>query len=274
MYSPYLLLAHHRSGSNFLNDLLQAHPQLECVNEPLSMHTPYFRTCDLAPWGGDEFDARLLHPSLRPHPELRAFLGDLRDYLGRSSNGRVIGFKETVLFGKLEWLSRFLPTLKVVFLKRDPRAIISSVLRSNLTGLWNYAELVPPAFLKLFPSYESRHAGTAAVAAAETAAMSVAVRYALAHRTLGHFQHLVIHLDQVTREPQACLEELTRFLGVGPHPAQLRFLHERRTASRGGPFSSFRRQEDVEDTWRQHLQPEQIRVIEDVLSAPATASVH
>lgn len=271
MDAPYLLLAHHRSGSNFLNDLLQAHPRLECINEPLSMHTPYFRDCDLTPWHADEFDAAVLHPSLQPHPELRDFLADLRDYLCGSSSARVIGFKETVLFGKLEWLCRFLPSLKVVFLKRDPRAIISSVLRSNLAGLWNYACLVPPAFRKLFPDYVSRHDGTAPVVAAETAAMSVAVRYALAQRTLGNFQHLVVHLDRVTHEPHECLSELTQFLGVGPHPAPLRFVHERQAVSRGGPFSSFRRQEDVEDAWRGHLQPAQMRVIEDVLSTPAAA---
>jgi len=45
--APFLLLAHHRSGSNLLNDLLQAHPCIECLNEPFSMHTPFFREHDL-----------------------------------------------------------------------------------------------------------------------------------------------------------------------------------------------------------------------------------
>jgi hypothetical protein len=272
---PYLLLAHHRSGSNFLNDLLQAHPHIECINEPLSMHTRYFRDCDLAAWHGDDFDPQLLHHALAPHPALRSFLADLRDYLGCSSRGRVIGFKETVLFGKLDWLGAFLPTLKVLFLKRDPRAIVSSVLRSNLAGLWNYSALVPPAFRKLFPHYGDTQAhGDPATAAAEIVAMSVAARYELARRTLQRFDHLVVHLDEVTHQPQQCLDAITRFLGVEPHEEPLRFLRERQAASRGGPFSSFRKQEDVENTWQQHLLPGQVQVIEHVLAAAPAEAVH
>ena len=62
--APFLVLAHHRSGSNFLNDLLQAHPCIECLNEPLSMHTRFFRDCDLARWTHEDFDPRWLHRSL------------------------------------------------------------------------------------------------------------------------------------------------------------------------------------------------------------------
>jgi hypothetical protein len=270
---PYLLLAHHRSGSNFLNDLLQAHPHIECINEPLSMHTQYFRDCDLVPWQGTDFDDVELHPALARHPALQDFLEDFKAYLGCSSSRRVIGFKETVLFGKLEWLARFLPSLKIVFLKRDPRAIISSVLRSQLTDLWNYAERVPPAFEQLFPGYVRRPGAAGdAVAAAEIAAMSVATRYELAHRSLRHFDHQVLHLDDLGRAPQQCLDRLVQFLGVEPHDGPLRFLQERQADSRGGVFSSFRKPEDVHQRWKQHLQPEQIRVIDDVLQAASARS--
>jgi LPS sulfotransferase NodH len=34
--APFLILAHHRSGSNFLNDLVQAHPCVDCINEPFT----------------------------------------------------------------------------------------------------------------------------------------------------------------------------------------------------------------------------------------------
>jgi hypothetical protein len=269
--SPYFVLAHHRSGSNFLNDLLQSHPRIECINEPLSMHTGHFRDCDLAPWSGAEFDPDVLHPSLASHESLRSYLLDFREYLCQSSSSRVIGFKDTVLFGKLDWLKAFVPSLKVLFLKRDPRSIVSSLLRSGLLEFWNYAALVPPAFEKLHPHYTgARESIDPAIKVAELAAMSVALRYELAHRSIGAFEHKVLHLDELMRKPEECLTAVANFLGVESNQAQLSFIRDRQASSRGGAFSSFRTQEDVENRWQRHLKPEQIRVIENVLHAAGT----
>lgn len=263
---PFLVLAHHRSGSNFLNDLLQAHPNIECINEPLSMHTGYFRHCDLVPWTKDEFEPDMLHRSLVDHTELRLFLHDFRAYLRKSSSHRVIGFKETVLFGKLEWLQAFLPSLRIIFLKRDPRAIVSSVLRSDLSEFWRYEELVPPVFDKLFPHYRGRaHSADKLARAAEVVTMSVVLRYDLARRTLGLFKHVVVNLDDLMREPLACLEKVAGLLGVEAHEQQMKFIVERQLASRGGTFSSFRKPDDVKNTWERHLEPAQLQAIEEVL---------
>lgn len=259
-------MAHHRSGSNFLNDLLQSHPCIECINEPLSMHTSYFRECDLSPWSADDFDPHMLHLSLAPHRALRSFLVDLRAYLLQSNSMRVIGFKETVLFGKLDWLKVFLPSLKIVFLQRDPRAIVSSVLRSNLLSFWNYTYLVPPVFKTMHPDYVSRTRSVdSATKAAEVAAMSVVVRYELARDAIQNFDHMQLHLGELVQRPREQLEQIVEFLGVENHDAPLSFLRKRQVASRGGPFSSFRSPGDVERAWERHLSAEQIRAIEDVL---------
>jgi len=266
--APFLVMAHHRSGSNFLHDLLQAHPAIECINEPLSMHTRFFRQCDLVQWTDVDYDPDLFHRSLAQHPGLRAYLGELRDYLMGSTTARVVGFKETALFGKLEWLKEFMPALKVLFLTRDPRAIVSSVLRSDLSEFWLYQDLVPQAFRESWPHYESR-AGEAepAVRAAEIAAMSVATRQALARRSLHLFEHRLVPLEGLVREPQPALRAMTDFLGVEPHPEQAAFLQQRQAASRGGMFSSFRAPADVQEAWRRHLSSRQIEVIDGVLEA-------
>lgn len=264
--APYFVMAHHRSGSNFLNDLLQAHPGIECINEPFSMHTKYFRDCDLEPWTRDEFDPALLHSSLARHDGLRSYLLDLKDYLSLSSDTRVIGFKDTVLFGKLEWLKAFLPSLKILFLKRDPRSVVSSVLRSNLLGFWDYARLVPPAFKKLYPHYVSTvQPSDWASLAAEIVAMSVVTRHELARRTLPHFDHLELRLDELMQEPERRLHDIAEFLGIEANEAQLSFLQQRQAETRGGRFSSFRSRDDVERGWVRHLSAAQVRVIEDVL---------
>jgi hypothetical protein len=264
--APYFVLAHHRSGSNFLNDLLQAHPRIECINEPFSMHTTFFRDCDLEPWAGDDFDPVLLHSSLASHETLRSYLLDLRAYLSESRETRVIGFKDTLLFEKLEWLKKFMPSLKLLVLKRDPRSIVSSVLRTNLLELWNYARLVPPAFRKIRPDYVSRvDAADRAAAAAEVVAMSIVTRYELARHAIQSFDHAEVQLDDLMQRPRERLEAIAEFLGVPPHEGPLVFLNERQAVSRGGMFSSFRSPDDVRHTWETHLNTAQLRVIEEVM---------
>jgi LPS sulfotransferase NodH len=265
---PFFVMAHHRSGSNFLNDLLQQHARVECLNEPLSMHTRFFREHDLAPWHAHDFDPARLHACLDADATLKAYVVEFRQYLLQSRGGRVIGFKDTCLFGKLGWLKAFLPRLRIVFLRRDARAIVSSVLRSKLAAFWRYADLVPPAFARLCPHYDSRiAAGDAALRAAETAAMSVALRYELARRTLPLFEHRVLTLEELTAEPVRCVRLLAEFLGLEADPQQLAFIAARQSESRGGLFSSFRSIDDVESAWQRHLSEQQLQVIDQVMQA-------
>jgi hypothetical protein len=264
--APYFLLAHHRSGSNFLNDLLQSHRCLECFNEPFSMHTGFFLQHDLIEWSGDQYGDPDLHPELAPYGGLREYLRELRDYLMQSTSGRVIGFKDTVLFDKLPWLKAFMPSLKIILLRRNPHAIVSSVLRSRLIDFWAYSQLVPPAFHAIFPAYVSRVQGRdPELAAAEVAAMSVATRYAMAARDLRLFEHREVQLERLLSDPRETLDMLQDFLGVPADDGPLRFLDDRFRSDRGGIFSSYRQRKSVLEGWREHLSPDQIAVIDDVM---------
>lgn len=266
--APFLVLAHHRSGSNFFTDLLQAHPQLECINEPLSMHTGFFRECDLVQWRHEDFDTAWLHRSLVPHEALRRFLLSLRQLLQHSSAQRVIGFKETGLFGKLEWWNCFMPGMKLIWLRRDPHAVVSSVLHSGLIPLWKYEELVSPVFAQLCPHYRSCvDPFDAPVRAAELTAMSIAVRDVLAQRSVNLFDHLVVSLEELSRQPEPLLQALAGFLGVDVRDEPARFLRARQGGSRGGTFSSFRARDDVESAWRERLSHRQVDAIDRVLQA-------
>jgi hypothetical protein len=265
---PFLVMAHHRSGSNFLNDLLQQHAAIECLNEPLSMHTSFFREHDLVPWHTHDYDPSVLHASLAGDARMREFLLELRHYLRQSRRGRILGFKDTCLFGKLGWLKAFIPELRIIFLRRDPKSIVSSVMRSELATLWRYADLVPPAFAAVCPGYVSRvDAGDAATQTAELAAKSVAVRYEWASRTIGLFEHLTLDLENISRQPAHAVRALSAFLGAETDIQQASFVVARQSLSRGGLFSSFRSIEDVEQAWRRHLSQRQASVIEDVMRA-------
>jgi len=175
-----------------------------------------------------------------------------------------------VLFGKLDWLKAFVPSLKILFLKRDPRSIVSSVLRSNFIHFWNYAHLVPPAFAAMHPHYLSK-ARTPGEMAAEVVAMSVATRYEMARRSIQNFEHRELHLEDLMQNPHEGLETITRFLGVDADDEPLSFLKRRQLESRGGPFSSFRAANDVVTAWERHLNAEQLRVIEEVLHCEPVA---
>jgi len=230
------------------------------------MHTGYFRECDLSLWSAEDFDPQMLHVSLAPHRALRSFLVEWREYLLQSNSTRVIGFKETVLFGKLDWLKVFIPSLKILFLQRDPRAIVSSVLRSNLLSFWNYIHLIPPLFKAMRPEYVSRSRSVdEATRAAEITAMSVVVRYELVRGAIQKFDHMEIHLEALMQRPREQLDQIIEFLGVESDDGPLSFLRKRQLASRGGPYSSFRSPEDVEHAWKRHLTTDQIRAIADVL---------
>ena len=266
--APFLVLAHHRSGSNLLNDLLQAHPFVECLNEPFSMHTPFFREADLQRWTAADHEPGRLHKDLPEGSGLQAFLHGLREYLQCSRAGRVIGFKETVLFGKLGWMQAFVPGLKVIFLQRDPRAIVSSVLRSGLIDFWDYRQLVPPAFRRCFgPLVLPPWPAGSPQERAALVAMSVAVRYELASRELPQMDHVALRLDDLVLHADQTLTRLWRFLAVPPHPGPLQFLRGRQNASRGDAFSSFREPALALEGWRRHLTGGELAAIEAVWQA-------
>jgi hypothetical protein len=230
------------------------------------MHTRYFRDCDLEPWTGADFDPALLHRSLAAHEILRDYLLDFRAYLSQSSDARVIGFKDTILFEKLGWLKMFIPPLKVLYLHRDARSIVSSVLRTPLLELWDYARVVPPAFRALRPGYVSRiDPADKATAAAELVAMSIVTRHEFAQRSIQDFDHIVVQLDELMHRPAEQLEAIVEFLGVPAHDAPLTFVKQRQAMSRGGMFSSFRLQDDVRNAWERHLTAAQLQAIEDVM---------
>jgi len=138
----FLVLSHHRSGSNFVCNLLCENKEIVCLNEPWSMHTDFFKKNDLITWKKDEYDEEFLHYSLKDSKLLVEYLKELRSYMTEESLNRAIGFKETLLFEKLTWLKEFMPNLKIIYLVRDPRAVVNSALRKDMYKIWDYETTV------------------------------------------------------------------------------------------------------------------------------------
>lgn len=246
MNDPFLILGHHRSGSNFLADLLQANELVECLSEPLSMHTD-FRRFDLETWRGEEFAASHLHPGLREAPGTAAFLRRLRAWL-YGSPVTVRGMKETLLFDKLTWCREMFPALRVVWLVRDPRAVVHSVLRCGLWRFWEYPERVGRFCREYYGNPEIDP-----ITPAELTLWSWKVRYALAREHLGDFAHIRVRLEDLVAAPRDELERIAALASFPVTPAQEAYLARPSGESRGGVFSTVRRSDEVIGGWRTGL---------------------
>jgi hypothetical protein len=253
---PFMILSHHRSGSNFLTDLMQANERVECISEPLSMHTD-FRRFDLETWTDREVVPSYLHPRLHGLPGTAAFIRRLGDWLYGSPPSMVRGMKETLLFDKLSWCREIFPSSRVIWLVRDPRAVVHSVLRCGLWRFWEYPERVA-RFCRDYYRDQSINP----VSPVELTLWSWKVRYALAREQLGHFDHLRVRLEDLVDRPQVELGRISELVGLPVTPGQEACCSRPGEESRGGTFSTVRRGNEVVGGWRAGLSDEDRMYVE------------
>jgi Sulfotransferase family len=257
----FCILSHHRSGSNFLTDVMQEHPAISVIDEPFSMHTPLFPQLDLIRWGPDDFLADGWHGSLVDRPGVVGFLASLFAYLKGAPLGTSRGFKETGMTEKLGWLQRAIPSLKVIYLCRDPRAVVRSVLRHRARRQWRY-ELVVPRYARHYPDVPF------AIETGDEIGRCISswqIRHFEACRSLAEGEHCTVRLEDLVRRPQATLDRIMNLLGLAIDDRQLDFIRASQEERRGGPYSTFRRAEDVLSGWRSELGVHERRRVEGQL---------
>lgn len=259
MNLPFMILSHHRSGSNFLHDLIQTHPRFECISEPFSMHTDVFREIDLVPWCAGEFDEHLLHPHLRAYPHLREFLHELKQFLLTPYPLHTRGIKETMLFEKLEWLKKFIPELRIVFLVRDPRAVAHSIMKLNMHALWNYEEKIPNYLQHYYPEK------VCPTTPLHLCTWSWKIRYELATTYVHLFEHTIVRLEDLMLDPEKTLPRMMEFLGDEVDGCQWSFFQDSHRQTRGEAFSTHRSTEDILYHWKKRLSHEDQQYIESHL---------
>lgn len=247
--APFLIIGHHRSGTNFLGELIQRNPVVACANEPFSMHTDFFRDNDLRPWSAAEYDQAVLHPELYPHPKIVLFLQELRKWLGSAPEGCRRGFKETLLYEKLPWLGTYLPGLRIIHLVRDPRAVAASVLNvPEADQLWKYSVTVPR-----YLEEQLGHPPGRALDPFELCVRSIGIRWELARQSLAAFEHITVRLEDLVEHPEDALGPLMKFLDLEPTREQQDFITDSQQSSRGGRYSSYRSRDAVLNSWRSRL---------------------
>ena len=132
----FLLLGNQRSGTNYVLDMINQHPEIETINEPFSMHLDFFRM-DEEKWTADDVDPQYLHQKLRMLSQTQKYITDLNLWLN-APYPLLRGFKEAALFEKFDWLQSVVHIDKTVLIIRDPRAIVNSVMKRNMQhSFWN-----------------------------------------------------------------------------------------------------------------------------------------
>ncbi|MDW8804346.1 sulfotransferase [Streptomyces scabiei] len=268
--APFMVLAHHRSGSNFLADVLQAHPHVECLSEPLSMHTSGYLPHDLLRWTQAEYRADVLHPELAAAPEAVRFTKDLAAFVGSAPSGTARGFKETLGFEKLSWMRQVFPGLRIVLLVRDPRAVVRAVLSRQMEGLWDYPGIIARykqqygsvakfGSVREFPIHDATPL--------DRVITSWQIRFWEARRDLGTHLATRVRFEDILTQPQRRLEQIMRVVGAPLHPEQLAFIENSHSGpSRGGSYSTVRDPQKVMSAWKRELSPDTIHTITERLS--------
>jgi len=245
-----VMLAHQRSGSNYLTTLLTAHPNVLLLREPFSLHTPRFRELDLVPWHSQDFDPQVLHPSLADDPATVFYLKDLRVFLRRlSQSGYLAGFKETLLFEKVAWLRAFEPSLALIHLVRDPRAVIASVLRHPEAAEWNYEHAVA----RYLRDYGPPVPGLDITDALGLAIASWAIRLTELSRAVEDLPAHSVRFEDMVTNPLAATQAILRKSGLALDATQEAAATEFAEVSRGGPYSSYRDADEALGRWRHDL---------------------
>ena len=222
-----MLLGCPRSGTNFLQDLVNSHPACEVQNEPISMHLPEARYWDLCKNG-------VVAEALACRCQ-SCFMCHLRTWL---RTGDYRGFKETTLFSLLPDCQKWLPELKIVFLKRDVKEIINSHVRGKLFHTWDlsksrlykdYQFLRPHARLELQHEIEDY------------------IRYVTVERNSywnqyrEQFPNLEIDFSDLSVNTVDTLKEVMRFIGLSIHTKQLEAIQLRgsETEFSGSPYGTY-----------------------------------
>ncbi|NOW07507.1 sulfotransferase [Clostridium beijerinckii] len=257
---PFLILSHHRSGSNFLSNAVQLNSKVECLNEPLSMHTNVFRENDLKVWNKNDYIECELHRLFHDYPNLKEYLIELRQFLNNPYPYHVRGFKETTLFEKLGWLKEFIPDLKIIYLVRNPNAVINSIIRRRMWDFWNYSVLIPRYMQNNYNDIKINPDNPV-----ELCTWSWKIRNELCMKELNRFDNVIIRLEDLISYPEEKLTELMNFIGVEVEKKQIDFVNESHKQTKGKTFSSQRSLSEILELWKGGLSEYDKKYIETCL---------
>lgn len=262
-----------RCGSSMIGGLLSRHPGVAYFFQPLSS-TEVHRT-QYEVWGAD-------HQAPDTESFFRGILNGrldagfiAADWFRRHSTAsqicpdRLNVIKETKLHFKIDWLRARFPQIAILGIRRDPRAIVCSLMRNDFYRKW-YGEAAFDSVCRVIgsdPALGSLRPFLAApLADADKMAMIVAARTRHMSDRLPPGDWIVY--EDVLANPNAALGDLARRFGLAPFDFSP-FLGEDYNVI-GRPFES-------PHIWRSYFSAEQVMRLDEIfdacgLSAPVGAA--
>ena len=254
----FVLLGQHRSGTNYLLDLIRHHPAVDTINEPFSMHLDFFRE-DETPWSSEDYEVDILHKCLQPFPETVEYIKDLNHWLNFPFPN-VRGFKETALFEKWDWINRVLCYDKLIIIVRDPRATIASVLRRDLhRSWWDYKS-------RLITYYNLTDVRSVIDSPLLTCAAILKVRMGYLRKIMGKESCLVVRLEDIVNSNGSEVQRVMEYLGLDLHLEQIEFITETSSETRDFTYSNYRQTDQVLHSWKKIIKGKDCEMVENYLS--------
>lgn len=259
-----IILATHRSGSSFVNQIVRHHPIVESINEPFSQHLDLFRKTELVRhWSADEFHPHYLHSDLSSYPSTIEYLIEFQRWFSSGDEYLVTSFKETGLFGKLSWVLAFLKEASIILLVRDPRAVIASNLKRNMhNSWWAYSRRLQQINTQSMSLGWEEDFADDDPAAVTAGIWSYSYRLALSE--LRDRPWFLLRLEDLLDEPELWIDRLMKFIGLRAVDSQLEFVRASWKESRANAYSYQRTKSEVTDTWRGVLNDDSVRRIERI----------
>ncbi len=247
MSNPFLIVNHHRSGSNFMCRVIKTNKEIRCLNEPLSLHMNFFKEHDLESMNDKQMSRTM-------NKTERCYLENLREYL--LSTPTISGLKETCLFGKMNWITEYISGINVIHIVRNPFAVINSCLKNDIWLQWKYDEMINKYFDKKNSIIQNP---------LELCVQSWKIRYELFKKEMENKEYLQMRLEDVIFAPEENLGKIMMYIGSDVNNEQIELIKHSYESERGKSYSIYRNKSTILDGWKNNLRGDQIEYIENEL---------
>lgn len=253
-----LLVAFDRSGSSMVSKVLARHPGVNVLFQPFNGTAVHRSQWEI--WSPDHAE-----------PATEAFLSGLlqgeveadyiaSDWFGRHSSslhvepGAVNLVKDTKLHFQIPWLKQRFPSLEVLGLSRDPRAILASLVRNDFHRTWyggdHFAALCRTLCTR--PELAELHRFVPECSTdLRRMALMLAVRNGWMLRQLE--PAAVIRYEDLLRDPDAGFGAVVERWGLAPVPFAAHLREDHNIA--GAPF-------ERADLWHEVLRAQELPFLE------------
>jgi formylglycine-generating enzyme required for sulfatase activity len=277
--NSFLLLGEQRSGTNWLKAVLDSHPDIRLLMEPLLLHNGgsfeenplhHMRFSD-----ADKKQPGILHTGLETNPYGQTITKSIIDWL-LTDDGRVKGIKEVDMAFHLGWLLSCLPAIKIIRINRDLRGNVASYLKDGLLKAWGLEkkfELMLQT-IRANPELESLYGSLFSTRSTllpdhQKIALLFAVAKAETDRNLSkqHGKVLRVGYEELVSNPFDTLDLVLNFLKVSFSQQTASYLHETVSQSRAEGTYNIHRAKVGENgalDFVNHLTPSQAADVESI----------